>query len=121
MNTIQALKDSIESKKEVIATAQSAIDNFEIDESKYEEGYKGLIDECTEVIQIMGMSFTPSRVLEELDPIAFACGLSDYVDGIDKSDDVEYQELEAILEELESELIDLENELETLEEGEQDE
>jgi len=43
-----------------------------------EEEYDDMIDECSEEIKIGYISFLPSRVLKECDPIAYRCGLSDY-------------------------------------------
>ena len=51
-----------------------------IDESDALNRYRDEIDECHDV-KIFGMSFCASRVLEELDPIAFNCGFSDWLDG----------------------------------------
>jgi hypothetical protein len=48
--------------------------------------------------------------LKEVDPIAYDCGLSDFVDGMDKEDEDDYRQLENELESLESELSDLESE-----------
>jgi hypothetical protein len=50
-----------------------------IDESDALNRYRDEIDECHDV-KIFGMSFCASRVLEELDPIAFNCGFSDWLD-----------------------------------------
>lgn len=45
-----------------------------------EERYRTFLDDTNEVVVVGGLSFTPSRVIEELDPIAFRCGVSDYED-----------------------------------------
>lgn len=34
------------------------------------------------VVDVAGMEFYPSRIWEELDPIAFSCGASDYADNM---------------------------------------
>ncbi|QDH85404.1 hypothetical protein [Proteus phage vB_PmiP_RS1pmA] len=49
------------------------------------ESYRELLDECYSEITIAGCTFEPSRVLEELDPVAFRQGYLDYADaeGID--------------------------------------
>lgn len=57
-----------------------------------EQMFRDSIDETTETIQIGSISFTPSRVLEELDPIAFRCGVSDYMDSL--AQDGEYEEID---------------------------
>jgi len=86
-----------------IAGLKKDLETFEIDQDKHEEAYKELIDESGPVL-ICGMSFTASRILEEVDPIAFRCGLNDYVDSLDVTEDEEYKELEEKLADLESEL-----------------
>jgi len=91
-----------------IAEVRNELRNFEIDPYKHEESYKDLIDEIDGPVTVAGIKFTASRILEELDPIAYRCGLSDYVDGMDVTDDPEYQALEIELADLESELADLE-------------
>lgn len=45
-----------------------------------EQLFRGMIDECQDPVCIGSIEFTPSRVLEELDLIAFRCGVSDYMD-----------------------------------------
>jgi AmiR/NasT family two-component response regulator len=47
-----------------------------------------------------------------MDPTAYRCGLNDYVDGIDKSDIKEFQDLEEELADLQNELDELEEKLE---------
>jgi len=50
-----------------------------IDESDALDQYRDELDECYPV-EIAGMSFCASRILEELDPIAFNCGFTDWLD-----------------------------------------
>lgn len=104
MNTISQLKAEI-------AKLQKTIDTFELYASDFIDAYDEMLDDCYG--SFMGMY--ASRILEECDPIAYSCGLSDYVDGMDIEDSEEYQDYVSQLEELESELEDLENELEDLE------
>ena len=131
--TISAKEYAIQQNKDVAESIQKDMDNFEIDEEKYEDMYIDMLDE--ETVYVCGMAFCPSRILSELDPIAYACGLSDYVNGIDKEDDEDYQslvnqleereeyieELEAEIEELTEELTELEIELENIDEDETEE
>ena len=108
MNT---LEDQIENKQSEIEDKQSEIDYFELEESDYESSYDDMLDDCyPEVFNIL-----PSRILSKCDPIAYRCGLSDYLDGLDVSDDTNYQKLEQELEELQAELEELEEELENIE------
>lgn len=57
-------------------TAQYIADNANADEY-----YKDMIDECYGDIEIMGMHYCASTALERLDPIAYRCGYSDWMDG----------------------------------------
>ena len=50
-----------------------------IDESDAEQQYNDTLDELYPV-EIGGMSFCASRVLKELDPIAYNCDFSDWLD-----------------------------------------
>jgi len=45
------------------------------------ERYNDMIDECVELINIFGMKYNPSRVLSEIDPIAYECGFDEWCDG----------------------------------------
>lgn len=91
-----------------IAEVKNELQNFEIDPEKHKESYRDMIDEQGPVI-VAGIEFTASRILEELDPVAYFCGLNDYVDSLDVEDDSEYQALEAELADLEDELADTES------------
>jgi hypothetical protein len=51
-----------------------------IDEHEAESQYRDFLDELYPV-EIAGMQFCASRILEELDPTAFNCGLADWLDG----------------------------------------
>jgi prefoldin subunit 5 len=101
---------------------QTEVDNFEIDEDNYEEQYCEMLNEDGDIM-IGSLRFTPSDVLNEMDPTAYSIGLSDYVDSLDIDDDPEYEKLKEDLESLEEnkerteEMIEeLEEELEGLEE-----
>jgi len=85
-----------------------------------EELYRDMIDECEPVVRVGGLSFTPSRIIEELDPTAFRCGVSDYADSLigetlSEEIDGEYYNLDEvndIRDEIESELDEEEEEKE---------
>ncbi len=111
MKTIQ---NKIYNVKELIKAKQNKIDSFEIDPDDFIEQYEESLNSEGEV-KVAGLTFYPADIIKELDPTAYRCGLNDYVDGIDKAEVKEYQQLEEELEELENELTDLENELEEME------
>lgn len=58
-------------------------------------------------VNVAGLEFYPSRILQELDPIALRCGLIDYVDSLEVDEDEDYRELEEELGDLEAELDEL--------------
>lgn len=108
---LEQIEAAIEAKNIEITDKQSEIDSFELDSSDYEDQYDDMLNDCyNEVFNIL-----PSRILSECDPIAYSCGLNDYVDSMELSDSEEYKTLEEELEELNSELEELEEELEELE------
>ena len=112
MKTLKHLENLIELKNDEILQKQYEIDTFELNNDDYEEQYDDMLNECYPEL----FNMLPSRILSECDPIAYACGLNDYIDSLEFSDDENYQKLEEELEELENELEELEEELENLEE-----
>jgi len=48
------------------------------DDSELENMYVESLD-C-ETVMVCGQEFNPSRILEELDPTAYRCGLNDFID-----------------------------------------
>lgn len=67
-----------------------------------ESEYCDYIDECYETVQVAGITFDASKVLQECDPVAFRCGLGDYEseiqseleEAIDNEDDTEIEWLD---------------------------
>lgn len=104
-----------EELEERIEEVKSEIDSFEVDIESDEviEMYEEYLD-CDGPVDVCGTLYDPSRILRELDPIAYRCGLMDYTDGLEKESFEEYRELL-------SELEGLENELELLDEDEEEE
>ena len=52
---------------------------IEIEKEKYtEEDYDNMLDECYPEVCMGSLSWSPSYVLKELDPIAYNCGFSDF-------------------------------------------
>lgn len=50
------------------------------EESEYETEFRNMLDECYEPFRIGNLEYQPSRVLRAIDPIAFRCGLMEYID-----------------------------------------
>lgn len=60
-------------------TKKELLEAIEIEREKYsEEDFDSYIDEVTPVIEILGMQFTPSTVIQEIDPIGYRCELGNY-------------------------------------------
>ena len=51
-----------------------------IHEHEAEAHYNELIDEWNPIIKIFGVEYLPSHALKELDPIAYNCGFTDWLD-----------------------------------------
>lgn len=50
--------------------------------------YDDYLDEVTGEIYIGGIAFYASRILKELDPIAYNCGMNDYIDMLEQDGDI---------------------------------
>lgn len=95
-----------------LESAESVRDAVEIDVDDFEEQYKEMLDDCYGDFH----GYEYSRILEELDPTAFRCGLNDYCDNKDVEDTQEWIEANEKVEAIESEIEDLESSIEELEE-----
>ena len=115
MNTsqqIEMLESKIDAIKAEIENKQHEIGSFEYKVS--EEDFNNYLDDEGSV-NVCGMTFFPSDILKNCDPIAYRCAKADYESNYDLNDAEEYNDLKEELEDLESELEDLESELEDLE------
>ena len=54
-------------------------DGEELDHDDMAERFRDYLDSDGPV-DIVGLSLYPSQILEEVDPVAFRCGVTDYVD-----------------------------------------
>jgi chromosome segregation ATPase len=107
---IEELQELIAEKKTELKELEKEIDSFELDPDDYEDGYCNMLDESYPEL----FNMLPSYILKECDPTAYRCGLLDYVDSLDLSDDSDYCKLTDKQSDLESEISDLESELEEL-------
>jgi hypothetical protein len=89
----------------------------ELDPIDLEQLYRDMLDELEPEVKVAGLSFCASRIIEELDPVAFRCGVCDYADSL-VNDSIteeiggnhyEWREAENIVEEVEAEEEELEN------------
>ena len=107
MENLQAIQEKLDK----IDSLRKNIENTTIDDLdvNQEEIYDEFLDECYESIKIGNIEFYPSRVLKELDPIAYNCGKADYFDSCDITDFKEYEdfksEIEEQIDELKQEII----------------
>lgn len=60
-----------------------------LQEYELEELYKDFIDETTPMVSIWGMEYSPSQILQDVDPIAYRTGFNDWLDGLDNCEDCE--------------------------------
>jgi predicted nucleic acid-binding Zn-ribbon protein len=118
--TIIKMQDDLTEKEEELKRLNAALqekeneqDNIELDPDGYKDGYDDFIDECYPEINI-GVTFSPSYVLKNLDPTAYRCGLNDYLDSMEVKDTQEYRDIQEEIDELETQITDLESEIEEL-------
>lgn len=104
----QAYDNLLERRDEL----QSDLNSFEISEHVSYEQYDEMLDECSDEVVIGNLTFSPSNVLKECDPIAYREGYQDYINSFDESDFDEYTDLA-------DQLADVEAEIEELEEHEE--
>lgn len=88
--------------------------------------YSEMLDECYSFDSVGGpfQHMSPSKVLQEMDPISYRCGCNDYIDslGLIEIDGENYQDRDVdkakdeFIDGLDSELTDLEQELEDADE-----
>jgi hypothetical protein len=56
-------------------------------ETKEEEMFDEMLDECYPVVKIGYMEFYPSQILKNCDPIAYQIGLSEYMDSLEEDEE----------------------------------
>lgn len=112
--------------REAIETALNNLRAFDL-----ESAYDDMLNECCSFDSVGGPfeDMTPSRVLAEVDPIAYRCGMDDYADSLigdqcyesdtgDLYDLAEFRgELEAVLEDYDIVLADAMSEVSRLEDS----
>ena len=61
---------------------QAIIENLEFQsERQLHDAYDNVLNELNDECMVNGFGFSPSEVLKALDPIAYRCGFSDWLDG----------------------------------------
>ena len=121
-NSIELLRAEVEMKEQEIRKMQAQIadkekqqSQIELDPDDFADQFDDMLDESG-TVEAGGYSFYPSRILKELDPVAYRCGLNDFADSyFDKEETDEYRSLQEEIDQLESDIEDLESEIEDLE------
>lgn len=114
---IQQIEAKIAELAQQAKALQDQIDSFELDPDDYTEQYDEMLDDVNG--EFMGMN--ASYILKGMDPVAYRCGLLDYLDSLDQDEEKmnndeclelfnQLEEIESEIEELEDELAELDNE-----------
>ena len=117
-NSIELLRAEVEMKEHEIRKMQAMIadkekqqDQIELDPDDFADQFADMLNESG-TVEAGGYSFYPSRILKELDPVAYSCSLNDYADSVfDVTETDDYKALQSEIEDLESEIEDLENQI----------
>ena len=120
-NSIELFRAEVEMKEHEIRKMQALIANkekqqeqIELDPDDFADQFDELLDESGEVL-VGYTSFYPSRILKELDPIGYRCGLNDYADSVfDASETDDHKALQDEIDQLDSDVDDLVSEIEDL-------
>ena len=110
----EALEAEVEELEDSIRWLEGEIDSFELDPDYFEEAYDEVLDEGGEV-NIGGFAYDPSFVLKKVDPMAYRCGLVDYVGSMKNEESDDYKTMVEELEEMKESLREKEEELEEME------
>jgi hypothetical protein len=63
------------------------------------ESYNQMLDGCFGEVQVAGSSYYTSRLLKEVDPIAYRCGFADFLDSEDLTTDEDMADDDEVTEE----------------------
>lgn len=94
-------KDAIEERIEEL---KKEIANFDASDYITESGFRDMLDECYEPVDICGYKYDAGRALESVDPTAFRCGYADYTANYELDSIEEYRAIIEELEELQAQL-----------------
>ncbi len=121
-NSIELLRAEVEMKEHEIRKMQALIadkekqqNQIELDPDDFADQFDESLDESIPEIEICSLTYSPSHVLKNVDPTAYRCGLSDFVNSLDVTETDDYKALQEEIDQLKSDIKDLENEIEDLE------
>lgn len=101
---IRELRQRIAEINEELEPLIQQRDNFELDIDEYTDKFDQMLNDTVGVVEICGIEFEPSRILQELDPTAYRIALNNFIADIDIEDDPEYKSLVNDIDDLEYEL-----------------
>lgn len=121
-NSNELLRAEVEMKEHEIRKMQAMIadkekqqEQIELDPDDFADQFDDMLDESG-TVEAGGYSFYPSRILKELDPVAYSCSLNDYVDSVfDVEDSDEYKALQSEIDDIQEEIDQLKSDIEDLE------
>jgi predicted nucleic acid-binding Zn-ribbon protein len=122
MKTIELLQAEIQMKEHEIRKLQDQIkdkesqqNSIELDPDNYKDQFDDSLDDSIPGIEIGCLTYSPSHVLKNVDPVAYRCGLNDFIDSLDVEDSDEYKALQEEIEDIQDEIDQLESDIEDLE------
>ena len=121
-NSIELLRAEVEMKEHEIRKMQAMIadkekqqEQIELDPDDYEDQFEESLDESIPEIEIGSLTYLPSYVLKNIDPLAYRCGLNDFVYFLDVEDSDEYKALQEEIDDIQDEIDQLQSDIEDLE------
>ena len=112
---VEMKEHEIRKMQAMIADKEKQQSNIELDPDEYGDQFDESLDDSIPEIEIGSLTYSPSHVLKNVDPVAYRCGLNDFVDRMDIEDSDEYKALQDEIDQLQSDIEDIENEIEDLE------
>ena len=112
---VEMKEHEIRKMQAMIADKEKQQSNIELDPDEYGDQFDESLDDSIPEIEIGSLTYSPSHVLKNVDPVAYRCGLNDFVDRMDIEDSDEYKALQDEIDQLQSDIEDQENEIEDLE------
>ena len=98
-----------------IRAKREELECFDVEKNCDEDMFVKHLGEAGGKVVFMWREYESIETMQKVDSSAFQEMFSDYIDSLDKSDFLEYRELEKELEELENELLEIDDEIDQLE------
>ena len=119
LKVLESKKEEAEKRLNAVKESLNALDTklagVSLDDYDFSEQYDESLD-SDGTVTVCGFEYDPSRILKELDPDAYRCGLIDYVDACHSVEETEeYKEIQEEIEEQETEVECIEEDIWQLE------